>query len=205
MSILFCTPMYGGFCQAEYFTSCMNLKDELHKAGVAHDFLIGTNESLITRARNQMVKTFLTETEFQFLMFIDGDIEFQPDDVAKLWNLERKVSCGAYSRKAEGEVPKVWVQGSEFPLSELGEPTAVDYAGTGFILIHRSVFESLIKAHPETGHDERGRCHAIFDTQVLDDTYLSEDYTFCQRWRALGGEIVCDPSVSLKHWGRMAY
>ncbi len=31
--------------------------------------------------------------------------------------------------------------------------------------------------------------------------YLSEDYTFCRRWRALGGEIWLDTQGALVHTG----
>jgi hypothetical protein len=31
--------------------------------------------------------------------------------------------------------------------------------------------------------------------------YLSEDYTFCKRWRALGGKIWLDTESTLSHIG----
>jgi hypothetical protein len=31
--------------------------------------------------------------------------------------------------------------------------------------------------------------------------YLSEDYTFCRRWRALGGEVWLDTRSKLMHIG----
>lgn len=58
MSILFCTPMYGGFCHAAHFRSCLNLKEELTRSGVAHDWLVGTNESLVHRARMDRKKGY---------------------------------------------------------------------------------------------------------------------------------------------------
>jgi hypothetical protein len=35
--------------------------------------------------------------------------------------------------------------------------------------------------------------------------YLSEDWSFCQRWRALGGKIYSDSSIVLKHIGKFSY
>jgi hypothetical protein len=31
--------------------------------------------------------------------------------------------------------------------------------------------------------------------------YLSEDWSFCERWRDLGGQIFADTSIVLKHYG----
>jgi hypothetical protein len=35
--------------------------------------------------------------------------------------------------------------------------------------------------------------------------YLSEDYAFCKRWRALGGEIWLDLQSKLNHSGSYTY
>ena len=36
-------------------------------------------------------------------------------------------------------------------------------------------------------------------------TYLSEDFTFCRRWSAIGGEVWLDASISLTHAGRASF
>jgi hypothetical protein len=64
MSLLISTPCYGGACTTAYMISCMRLQEELIKAGVPHDFNIGRNESLVTRARNEMASWFL-KTKFE--------------------------------------------------------------------------------------------------------------------------------------------
>ena len=87
------------------------------------------------------------------------------------------------------------------------------YAGTGFQLIRRTVFERLIAAHSElrftsthTIAREAPRSdnlYALFDCQIDPNTgeYLSEDYAFCRRWRALGGDIWLDLESTLTHVG----
>lgn len=59
MSILFCTPCYGGMVTAPHLKSCMELRDALNHSGMNHGWLIRRNESLITRARNGMTAEFL--------------------------------------------------------------------------------------------------------------------------------------------------
>ena len=38
-----------------------------------------------------------------------------------------------------------------------------------------------------------------------DRTWVSEDYAFCDRWRAIGGEIWVDVVSDLNHTGRFVY
>jgi len=85
----------------------------------------------------------------------------------------------------------------------------VPYAGTAFMLIERRVFEAIAKQHPELryvddeappGEQER---FAFFDTLIhpASGRYLSEDFAFCHRWRACGGEVWIDTEPRLGHHG----
>jgi hypothetical protein len=210
MSVLICTPMYGGQCTSAYFKSALVLKQAFMDGGMDHDWLIGRNESLITRARNSMAATFL-QTNYRKMLFIDADIEFTPDDVAKLWNMDEKVSVGIYAMKKPDESwYAVWKDG--VLVRDLDgfnhEPVEVDYAGTGFMMIDRSVFEEMDAPEyeaPDPNSEGLRVEKAFFDTGVEDGIYLSEDYWFCKRWREQGGKIMAHPDVRLLHWGSYAY
>lgn len=88
------------------------------------------------------------------------------------------------------------------------------YAGTGFMLIKRQTIETMIKAYPQLKYqgihggtggikESPSSYYALFDCSIDADTgkYLSEDYTFCQRWTAVGGEIWLDTVGKLTHVG----
>jgi putative methionine-R-sulfoxide reductase with GAF domain len=86
----------------------------------------------------------------------------------------------------------------------------VDTMGTGFLMFKRHVYQRLIDAHPETKYvDDIGLgkqyepwLYAIYDTAIDErGHYLSEDWTFCRRWQALGGEIWADSRALLNHCG----
>jgi hypothetical protein len=87
------------------------------------------------------------------------------------------------------------------------------YAGSGFLMIKRQVIERMIAAYPETRYTaglvyppppspEPAR-FALFDCMIDPDTgtYLSEDFTFCRRWRSIGGTIWLDTAGTLTHAG----
>lgn len=200
MSILFCTPAYGGQVTLGYFNSCLLLQENLIKNNVDYSWLTTGNESLITRARNTSAQGFL-KSDFESLMFIDADIQFQPEDVIKLWNLDADVAVGAYPMKRDDMPLSAWKDGKIVQYGK--EPVSVDYAGTGFMMIKRRVFETL-KAESEP-HTEKGElCWNFFDTAVHDGIYLSEDYNFCRKWTK-HGEIILDPSIYLAHWGNHCF
>lgn len=209
MSILVCTPAYGAKVTTPYFRSCLNLQATFLENGIKYDWLITDNESLITRARNTSVAAFM-KLDYEALLFLDSDIEFEPDDVAKLWNLVyggAEVAVGAYPMKNFADPIGAWVDGKLVPLSSISGIQEVDYAGTGFMMIKRSCIERLMKEYPELEHEEGkvGRCWALFDTMIRDDCFLSEDYAFCRRLRDKGGKVILDPSIKLRHWGNFCY
>ncbi len=204
MSILIGTPMFGGQCTRDYFESCLNLKEDLAEIGVNHDWLTVANESLITRGRNTIADTFL-KTDFEALLFIDADIRFRTEDVAKLWNLNAPIAVGAYRMKCEEIKYSAWRDNKIVNLQDIEgkEPLKVDYAATGFMMIQRDVFEQM-KDKVEK-YDEEGERYAFFQDPIIDGMHMSEDYFFCKTWRDMGGEILLDPTIELGHIGTVEY
>lgn len=207
MSIFFATPMYGGQCTAQFHRSSMATAIELTKAGLDFEWATPFNESLITRARNNLVAQFL-ETDLQAIMFIDADIEFPVEGVAKLWEMICDgvgVACGAYPMKRIDSPSSAWVGGKLVHLSDLTGPVEVDFAGTGFFMVSREAIEKMQDFYRGLRYEENGEKFALFDTSIEGDVYLSEDYTFCHRYRAMGGKVMLDPSIKLKHIGTYTY
>lgn len=127
-----------------HFKSCMNLKETLTQIGLKHDWLTGKNESLVHRGRMEMVATYL-KTDYSHMMWLDADIEFTPDDIARLWNLNADIAVGVYvMKKREACWYAAWKDGKLVKdLDQYAEPISVDYAGTGFMLIKREAIERV--------------------------------------------------------------
>lgn len=205
-SILFATPCYGGMVTAQHHRSCILLQEELTKAGLANDWLIGWNESLVHRGRMEMAATFL-RSKHSHLFWIDADIEFEPGDVSALWNLEADIAVGVYAmKKREAQWFAAWKDGKLVKdLDQFTGPIDVDYAGTGFMLIKREVLETLAATVPSWEGAKGNRVPALFMTPIHNDGLESEDYHFCRIAREAGFKIIMDPKVRLKHWGPYAY
>lgn len=204
-SVLFVTPCYGGMVMAPHFQSCMNLKEELTKIGLANDWLIGWNESLIHRGRMEMCATFLSSPH-SHLFWLDADIDFTPEDVAKVWNLDVDIGVGVYAmKKREEQWFAAWKDGALVKnLDQFSGPIEVDFAGTGFMCIKREVLEALAKT-VESYDGPNGEVPALFMTPIINRNLRSEDYFFCEIARLAGYKIMMDPSVRLGHWGLYRY
>jgi hypothetical protein len=80
-------------------------------------------------------------------------------------------------------------------------------------LIKRDVFEKL-NAHPATKpfNNDIGLPEELnpymktyFDTAVRENRYYSEDWTFCENWRDLGGNVYVDKRILLRHVGTYTF
>jgi hypothetical protein len=99
----------------------------------------------------------------------------------------------------------------------VSEPLEVMEIGTGYMLIKREVFKKFKEEYPHLRYkpDHAGQpnfdgsryIHAYFDTVIDPQShrYLSEDYMFCQYWRAIGGQVWLMPWMRTKHQGNYAF
>ena len=171
-----------------------------------------TNESLISRARNTLTAKFLHNKESTHLMFIDADIGWEPWHLLVMLDAQKDVIGGLYPMKS---LPVKWCVNGIPGLAE--DPNSphieVTKTGTGFLLIKRDVFEKL-NAHPATRsfNNDIGLPEELnpymktyFDTAVRENRYYSEDWTFCENWRDLGGQVFVDKRVLLRHVGTYTF
>jgi len=182
-------------------------------------------ESLISRARNSGVAAFMADKDATHLLFIDSDIEFQPEDLVKLIYANKDIVCGGYAKKYLDRgllkkfpdhlelctAPNVYLLPNQ-PISEIMECT---YNSTGFLCIQRNVFETLIHKFPErryinTVDGYMSIQHDFYDffyVHINPETriYESEDYGFSLLARQAGFTIYCLTNTTLIHHGWMGY
>lgn len=206
--VCYLIPCYGGAVFEKFFVSFIRSIVQMRNDGL--DFSLETlaNESLVTRARNNLVAKGMTNGNATHFMFIDADVGFNTTDIYKLIAHDKDVMCGLYPKK---DYPIEYVvnrEANEQP-DENGLIKVV-HAGTGFMLIKRDVIEKMFahyantKVINDTGMDAKyePNMYALFDTAIgKDGRYLSEDYLFCERWRAMGGSVWVDTTVKLTHSG----
>ena len=204
-------PCYGGMLTESTFMSFITWANTARQLGIDWTLETMVNESLISRARNTLTAKFLEQKESTHLFFVDADIGWEPWHLLVLLNRNVDVIGGLYPMKT---MPIKWVvngfEGAEEGPDGLQE---VSKAGTGFLLMKREVFEKL-NVHPavkqyknDIGLDPKYDQHlkTYFDTAVRQNRYYSEDWTFCENWRDLGGKVWVDKRVLLRHSGSYVF
>ena len=205
--IHFGIPCYGGQVTEPCFTSFLKFILIASRVGLNWSLDTMVNESLVTRARNNLMAKMMTNPAATHFMFIDADIRFQAESILEMIAADKDVIGGLYPKKS---LPISYVINVEPGTKIENNMFKVDTMGTGFMMFKRHVYEKLISAHPECKYvDDVGlgkqfepMMYSIFDTAIDEKGhYLSEDWLFCRRWSAIGGDIYAHANVLLNHSG----
>lgn len=170
---LIVTPSHDGKFFHNYVVSLLNFLHESNRVGMSTQYLLMQGESLITRARNNCVATFLENPEWTHLFWIDSDIGFTPNAAFRLLQADYDIAAGVYPLKREEWPEEGLPQGMtlrEFVANYQrytvnarvqGDADHLDLtildngfiemseAPTGFMVIKRAVFEKMMQAYPE--------------------------------------------------------
>lgn len=227
-TICIATPSYDGKVEAGFMTSMLRLQRVCNRIGV-HLRWLKVEHAPVDAARNVLVSMFL-ETSADVLLFIDSDEEWPVRAVfdcvraarrydvvgsavpqsrlswGNLWRAANKIQDQA---TAERELPLV--SGGRRCLHftggravvKVGEVAQVDAVGTGFLAVHRRVFERIAEAHPELRATySNWPTFGWFLPMVAHDSYMPDDLSFCYRWHQLGGKCWAFVHHTIKHTGK---
>jgi GT2 family glycosyltransferase len=165
---------------------------------------------LLSKQRNRVVKQFLDGTKSDWLLLIDSDEQLSLEAFDKLLETahdkERPVVAGLVFAGfgIEGApypkpVPAIFQDAPEgfLPLYKYDKDSVfeIDAAGTGCLLIHRSVLEKM----RETADKNQGPDWCWFWDGPVDGNWIGEDLLFCRRIRALGFPIYVNTGAILPH------
>ena len=151
---------------------------------------------------------------FEQLLWIDADMSFNPDFVDQLRQHQLPIVTGiAVKKGARALACEVLPGTQDIVFGPNGGLLPLRYAGCGFLLTHRSVYEAIQKRFdlPLCNHlpHRRPAFYPFFQPLIVPDGaghfYLSEDYSFSERAHQCGFEIIADSSQRLYHIGHYAY
>jgi hypothetical protein len=209
---------------------------------MGHNLRIETlpTESLINRARNKFVTKFLDNKEFNgtHILFIDADIGFTLQNLLRVIEFNKEVVTCTYPVKGfywqqlldrikennnidEQTMRDYLLQFNVnlYPNTEFKNGFArVKESATGFMLIKREVFTTIMDKNPQlkykpdlrTGIENSENAFDFFPVGIYKEKdgvnrFLSEDYYFCRLWEECGGEIWTDLSTPITHLGSTEY
>lgn len=200
LRVMIATPCYGGMAHESYVRGIMRISSMSALIKMPINLTTVINESLVTRARNELVKHFML-SDCTHLFFIDSDIGFTEIDVLQLLLHKKEVIVGAYPLKGLAwsnidasqhfiEFEKAatsyavnvrYLSDQDRALNKValqdGLIELID-ASTGFMCIERSVIEKMIASYPETYHYKETQLISQEDDgsrYALFDTMIDED------------------------------
>ena len=213
-SIFIAMPCYDSV-KINTMLSVIKLVQQLGKSGIETG--IHTMKSpLIHQARNYLTSVFLT-TQYQYMLFVDSDVEFQPEAVLRMMVAKKNIVCTPYRVKAEELSKHIYTVEFKDPKNILvlaGGLVEIEAGPTGLMLIDRKVFEKIIKNHPElkirnkaTPHAEKSHefYYNFFDFGFNDGYAMGEDVSFCRLARGNGFKIYANIESSTTHHGAYAW
>lgn len=224
-----CLPIYWDV-DPYFFQSCLVFQDQWREfaakyncsGGIANRF----GDAAVGRLRNYLTHDFL-ESNATHLLFVDSDLLFSAEQVARILSHGEDVVGGCYPKKKQGQVE--WVLNTLDQSEDNPRPDGlikVKYTGSGFLQVSRRVFETIIQkmgdeiwycddADRKTKYDFwRFGTYEYKNSPWRDSAYpnrkffkrfLSEDWFFCQMARDCGFDIWADTRIMIRHSGHCIY
>jgi glycosyltransferase involved in cell wall biosynthesis len=200
--VLIGTPAYDGRVDVWFANALVNTVRMSYEKETIVVPVYMAYDSLVQRARNDLVRLALEE-DFDDLIFIDSDVEWNPEWVFKLLEYSEPVVGGVYPKKTDEPQFPVHALKDGMKLEENGL-IEVDGLPTGFLKISKDALKKVWDASTEYTNEGRN-CRMVFDIQVQDGQLVSEDIVFCRKWHDLGGKVFVDPTMTCNHVGTKKY
>ena len=93
------TPCFGSVCYVNYVHCLMSTVELFRKYGIELIVEFCRNDSLVSRARNNLVARAMANPKMTHIMFIDNDITWDPQDILKLVISDKNLVGGIYPLK----------------------------------------------------------------------------------------------------------
>jgi len=93
------TPCYGGMCHVDYLNCLLTTNEYFKSVGIELHIEFCKNDSLVSRARNNLVARAMNNPKMTHMIFIDNDISWSPVDIIKLLLSDKQLVGGIYPLK----------------------------------------------------------------------------------------------------------
>lgn len=216
MKVLLLTPSKGSVCLEQrdmLMRLVLLLKERGHRFATGDD----TTSGLLHHSRNVLLGTLALRPDVDVGLWLDADVYFRPEILLPMIEREEEVIAWNYPMSARVDPfhpPEKYVAWAEklrarggspwtgHPMrapagglvwSEDGALCEMLQVAFGCLLMKRSCAEVMRRAMPLEGLDWGGR--ALVPAFNMIGSRVGEDYSFCKRWRGIGGRIWCEPTT----------
>lgn len=217
MKLFVVIPAYGDVLQTTTFTSVLGLQALLSQKGIGMATTTFSFPDIVDTRNVCTTLWYKTMEDYDAMLWVDSDMGFPPELVLDMLAFGEPL-VGCIYRMKQDRVG--WVGGLKERGERRGDFIEVNGVGFGVTLIRRTVIESMlisgealidrqIDQHAAAKYlIEAGCDHIIraFDRFHHEERgFLSEDYSFCERWVKCGGKVWANIGHEITHVGQQKF
>jgi hypothetical protein len=174
-------------------------------AGFEEGFTYTAGNPYISGARAEIARKAM-DAKADIIVFLDYDVSWKPEDMVKLLKAEGDVVGGTYRCKVEDDskyMGAIWTDIYGIPTVRPSDGAIKARAlPAGFLKITTACLDKYMRAYPELCYGPQYSLSVdLFNHGAHEGIWWGEDYAFCRRWEACGGENWLIPDMNIDHWG----
>jgi len=195
--------------------SMVKLVAQLTKAQIKME--VNTMKSpYIAYARNILTARFI-QSDYDYLLFIDSDVEFEPECPLRMLVAQKDIVCTPYRIKTGDPMQVKYTttvkDAQNVPILP-GGLVEILQGPAGMMMIHRRVFEKLIKERPDLKiltdqhkdlFPKDVKIYSFWDCTFKAGMWTGDDIAFCNLARSEGFKLYGNIESSLTHHGSYGY
>jgi hypothetical protein len=210
--VAFCIPSADAvMIHKPFLRSLEATKALLNEHGVPWVQVQRDGGSHVGKAREGVLWSAM-KTDATHLFWIDDDMTWEPGTFLALLASGFDFSAVVGMRKVTPPTPACNILPDAAVFDHRTGFLEVRDVGFAFVCLKREVIDRMCAAYPELKYQtgDGSDQYALFLDMIDRDheaegERLGEDFSFCRRWRKIGGQIWVDSHAALGHWGASNY
>ncbi len=162
-----------------------------------------SGNAMIGDCRGLIVAKFL-EGDGTHLVFVDADVSWAAGALVSMVDRDVDFVAGLYPQRRDPINFCVrWLPKPELELEN--GLIEVDGVPAGFMCMSRAMLERMTAQYADTQFHcdaaPNSTAYDLFGPYRIGRVKFGEDYSFCKRWRDIGGKVWIDPEIRMGHCG----
>lgn len=197
MKVLIATPAHTGQLDVWYVNSLVNSVRIAQEMGIFLHPVFMSYDALVQRARNGLFK-LAVEGDYDAMIFIDADMEWNPEWIMEMLEREEHVIGGTARKKTDDEELYV-AKTRDLTIHDNGM-IKCEGLGTGFVKLSKDAVHAVWDmSEPYTNNGKTGRM--VCNVEIVDGELYSEDTAMFRKLKDLGFDLWLAPHMTCGHVG----
>ena len=167
----------------------------------------------VSYARNILTAQFM-KSDKDYLLFVDSDVEFEPECALRMVVAQKDIVCTPYRVKTDKVRYTTTVPDNDNVKVLPGGLVEITRGPSGMMLIHRRVFETLMKNRPDLeiqAHQhadlfpEGYKIFSFWDCIFKDGKWTGDDIAFCNLATENGFKLYANIESTMTHHGTYGF